>query len=275
MEVAGVDHRQRQGSHAVLAEALGQQLVVPQAHGLKPLAPGGEDARGGPAERFHEVAHTDVVEHGILPQRGFPESLRHGCRALQQGRDVQSHQGGGQEPHGGEDGEPAAHAVGVREHVAAPDGLGQLAQQSGGPGDHGHALGHGGRVVLEGLPEPAEKQPEGHGRLQRGAALAHDGDAPAPRVLVQQVAQGHHVRVVDVVALEVDPRVDSVLGAAEFVVIRVAAGLEQGAGTHIRAADPEHDHAVHQPAKPGRGGSNPSQLALPALLALFPEHLVR
>ena len=41
MEVAGVDDRQRRGALAVLAQALGKQLVVPEADRLQALAPGG------------------------------------------------------------------------------------------------------------------------------------------------------------------------------------------------------------------------------------------
>ena len=128
MEVAGVDDRQRRGALAVLAQTLGEQLVVPQPDGFQALAPGGKHADRGPAAGFHQPRHADVVEHGILQRRRGAETLVHGGRAFQQMAHVQAHHGRRQQAHGAEDREASAHAVGDGKDVLAADGLGQVAQ---------------------------------------------------------------------------------------------------------------------------------------------------
>ena len=62
VQVAGVDDRQRHRPAFVLAQAFGEQLVVPQADRFEPLAPGGEHANVAAALDFHQMADADVVE---------------------------------------------------------------------------------------------------------------------------------------------------------------------------------------------------------------------
>ena len=79
--------------------------------------------------------------------------------------------------------------------------------------------------------------------------------------IAQSVVAGDHVEqsghgvVVDVVALEIDPRPAALRACArQLVVVRMAAGLEQRPGAHVRAADAQHHHAIDLAGQPiGRG----------------------
>ena len=139
MEVAGVDDRQRRGALAVLAEAFGEQLVVPEADRFEALAPGGKHADRGAAAGFHQPRHADVVEHGVVQRRRGAEPLVHGRRAFEQMLHVEAHHGRRQQADGAEDREPPADAVGNREDVLAAEGVGQIAEPARLAGDGNHA----------------------------------------------------------------------------------------------------------------------------------------
>ena len=69
VQVAGVDDRQRRGALAVLAQALGQQLIVPEADRLQAFAPGREDADGRSAADFHQPSDAGIVQDRVLARR--------------------------------------------------------------------------------------------------------------------------------------------------------------------------------------------------------------
>ena len=163
---------------AVLAEALGQELVVPEPDGFQALAPGGEHADRGPAAGFHQPRHAGVIEHGILQRRRGAEPLVHGRGAFEQMLHVEAHHGRRQQADGAEDREASAHAVGDGEDVVAAEGVGQIAEPARLAGDRNHAAAELLHVAAARLSQGVEEDAEGDGRFQRAAALADDDDAP-------------------------------------------------------------------------------------------------
>ena len=125
-------------------------------------------------------------------------------------------------------------------------------------GDRDHAAAELFLVAAARLAQGVEEDAEGDGRFQRAAALADDDDAPVVAAF-DQIQQALHGVVVDVVALEVDSRPAAAPLARDFVVIRMAAGLEQRPGAHVRAADAQHQHPIDFLGQPVAGGDDPLQ----------------
>ena len=171
---------------------------------------------------------------------------------------VEAHHGRRQQAHGAEDRETSAHAVGDGEDVLAAEGVGQVAEPARLAGDGDHAAAELFLVAAARFSQGVEEDAEGDGRFQRAAALADDDDAPVVAAL-DQIEQALHGVVVDVVALEVDARPAAAPLAGNLVVIRMAAGLEQRPGAHVRAADPQHHHPIHLLGQPVAGGDDPIQ----------------
>ncbi len=157
---------------------------------------------------------------------------------------VEAHHGGRQQADGAEDRIAPAHAVGNREDFLAAQGGGQFAEPARLAGDGDHAAAELLHVAAAGLSQGLEEDAEGDGRFQRAAALADDDDAPIVAAL-DQIEQALDGVVVDVVALEVDARPAAAPLARNLVVIRMAAGVEHRPGAHVRAADAQHQHAIH------------------------------
>ena len=259
VEVAGVDDRKRRGAQAVLAEAFGQQLIVPQADGLEPLAPGREHADRGAVAGLHQAADAGVAERRVV-QRAQPMRNRSFMAAAPSTRWPTSR------PITAAGSSPTALRTEYR--PPTPSGMGKTSLQPKAaassrsrpdwPGDGDHAAAELLQVAAAGFSQGLEEDAEGDGRFQRAAALADDDDAPVVAPL-DQVQQALHGVVVDVVALEVDARPAAAPLARNLVVIRMTAGLEQRPGAHVRAADAQHHHAIHLLGQPIAGGDDPVQ----------------
>ena len=74
----------------LLAQAFGQQLIVPQANRLQRLGPDVQHADGGSALLLQQMADAHVIQHGVLARRGGAEVLIHRCGTLEQRDDVQT-----------------------------------------------------------------------------------------------------------------------------------------------------------------------------------------
>ena len=259
MEVAGVDDRQRRGPLAVLAEAFGKELVVPQAHRLQALAPGGKHADGGAAAGFHQPAtrpHNPARDSprravrnrsfmAAAPSSRWPTSrpiMAAGSRptALRTENRPPTPSGMGKTSV-----QPMAAASSRSRPVAPVTAMTRLASFSASP-PHDFA-------------QRLEEEAEGDGRFQRAAALADDDDAPVVARLRPDPSRPWHGVVVEVVALEVDPRPAAAPLPGKLVVVGMAAGLEQRPGAHVRAADAQHHHAIDFARQAVAGRDDPVQ----------------
>ncbi len=166
--------------------------------------------------------------------------------ALHQGLDVVAGHGDGEQAHGGEHGEAAAHVVGDDVGLVAFL-VGQRAECAAlGVGD-----GHDALAAVSwpsGSLELLLEQAEGDGGLCGGAALADDDDAET--LALQIGLQLGQVVLADVLAGEYDLR----LGVAAVHVEGVAEGFEHGLGAEIAAADAYHYHHLALAAEALRGG---------------------
>src|SRR5690606_29491597 len=114
VEVAGVDHCQRQCAALLFTEAFRKQLVIPEAGRLKFFAPGRQQPYIHAVLRLEGVTHTDVIEHRILADLRGSEPLVHVSGTLQQRDDVNAEARRGQQPDGAEYAEATADTVGYR-----------------------------------------------------------------------------------------------------------------------------------------------------------------
>jgi hypothetical protein len=173
-------------------------------------------------------------------------AVGHGLAALQQGGDVDPHQGGGQQAHGGQHTEPAAHAGG--------DGKGGDGLPRGDLPEH-PLLRVGGEqevaavairiVVGPGQPLP-DHQELGHG-LRRRAGLADDVEQCAPHVdPVQEPGHRGWVHVVEYVQAGI---MVARLGVP-LVPVGTPQGMEQGGRPQGGASDPQDDHVLERLARP-------------------------
>ena len=168
-----------------------------------------------PRRCLHQMADADVVEHGVFARRRVAEVLVHGRGAFEQLDDVEPEHGGRQQ---------ARRRVKIENRPPTPSGMGNISgqprrgaeasQAARRAGDRHDQAAHFFDVVAARLAEGVEEDAKGDGRFQRAAALADDDDAPALVAVLgaQQLEQAGQRVVVDVVALEVDPRPPAALG---------------------------------------------------------------
>ena len=117
VQVASVDGCQRCRPSSVLSEALGQQLVVPQAQRFQRLAPDRQNSHVHAVVFFGGDRSGGVVQRWVVTWIGLAEHPRHFGRPGQQRADIESKDGRGQQPDGRHHREPAANPVGQCEDI--------------------------------------------------------------------------------------------------------------------------------------------------------------
>ena len=257
VQVGGEDDRGGEQALLVLALALAEELLPPLVHhGVAGLV--ADHDLGALA-----LVVEDVPDGGVLVAVVLLDVLAavgvHGLAgAGHQGVDVRPGHGDGQQAHGGEHGEAAAHVVGHHEGLVALF-VRQLLQSAlglvGGAEDAlpGPLLAV---LLLQQLPE----DPEGDGGLGGGAGLGDhvDGDV-LPLADLHQLLQGGGA---DAVPGEVDGR--GVL--AQVVVLFRLQKLNGSPGPQIRPADADdHEHVGIALDLLGRG-LDPGELLLVIVL---------
>ena len=148
-----------------------------------------------------------------------------------------------------------AHALEDGEDVRAAQGRGQIAEPAGLAGHRHDAAAQLRFIAAARLPQGVKEDTESDGRLQRAAALADDHEPPTV-VAGEHVQQAAHRVVVDIIALEIDPRPVPAGFARKLVVIGMAAGLEQRPRPHVRPADTQNHHAIDLGGQPIAGGDD-------------------
>ncbi|MNX10422.1 hypothetical protein D3C86_401650 [compost metagenome] len=245
MQVAGIDRRDRHASLLFLAQALGGELVVPEAEELESLAPCGHQGKVVSLLGCQELERR--VEVGrVLMQIRRAAALGHVASARHQFTDVDAGHGGGQKPHRGEHGVATAHVIRNDEGFEAFP-VGQVAELAlgsvGGGDDVGRVLG------AVDLPRPLMEDAEADGGLQGGAGLRDDVEGVSPLDAGgtrrgQEAQEGGHRVGIDVIAFPVDLGATVSGVARQFVTIRVGQGLDQGPCSQVRAADAHHHMGV-------------------------------
>ena len=152
--------------------------------------------------------------------------------------DVETGDGDGNEAHGSEDAEAAAHVVFDDEGLVALVG-GELAQGSAvGVGDGDDALGGG--VAAYGLLKLFAQDAESDGRLGGSAGLGDDNDA---ELLAFEV----FLQVVEIILADVVTGEENLGGADATVLERaesVGEGFDDGLGAEVAAADADADDGL-------------------------------
>ena len=103
----------------VLAEALGQQLIVPHAAGFQPGAPSRENTRRRAAVRLHPIASTHELEHQIFFSWRISKVCVHRSGAGQETADIEAQEGGRQQTDRTENGKATSHTSGNLKQVCA------------------------------------------------------------------------------------------------------------------------------------------------------------
>ena len=199
-----------------------------------------------------------LTHHGILRDRVVEGRIGlalffHLNGTLHQGADVDACHGDGQQAHGGEHREAAAHIIGYDIGLVALH-VGQLLEGAAGlVGDGNDA--RGGLLFAVFVDDVLLKDTEGDGWFRCRARLGDDGQR-----IVLLVEDGHEV--VEVVLTHVMASVDDEwLLAGERCKV-VLQGLDDGTGAEIGAADADDDEDVRLLAQVGSGLLDIGQQAL-------------
>ena len=237
MEVGGVVDGGGEDAHAVLALGLAVELLPPFGEVGELRVVVDKDLHFLAVFLIKEIPHRGVHDGGIL--RGLHGKGLLGLEgAGEDGTHVESGHHDGQDAHGGEDGEAAAHVVRDDEGLVAFLGGEGLEGALLGVGDGDDALG---RLLLAvGVLQVLLHDAEGDGGLGGGAGLGDDdaGDI----ALGGQVHEFGEVFLGQVVAGE-----DDLGGVLLRELLRevVAEGLDRALGAEVGTADADGDHQVH------------------------------
>ena len=218
-----------------LAQGFRPQLAVPFRRGSQGVHVGHDHGDVDTLPHSHGV-EQGVGIGGVLVQARTGAGLIHLGAARQQGVDIQSRGGGGQQAHRAEHGKAAAHAVGDGEGIPAV-GVGQAFQDAAAfiGGDEQVLLIIRAQAAVEQLQHDDEL---GHG-LHGVAGFGDDVEGGA--LQIHGVQQGVHAVRVHVVLHQY------AAGALFFIhqlIVRAGAGGQQGLGAQGRTADAQYHQGV-------------------------------
>ena len=234
--------------------------------------------------RFHQVAHADVVQHGVfaklraIAERGAVRNRSFIAAAPSSNRTMSMPRiDAGNSPTAVKIENRPPTPSGISKTSLQPSRLGQVEQIARSrPSPARHAVPTNSRSSPSDSRSRARKMRNATAVssvpplllittiAQRSSChrpVGRHSCLPCASAVSQQVQQPLRGVVVDVVPLKVHPRFAAALAPRKLVVVRVAAGLHQGPRPHVRPADAQHHHAIDRVAQPRRRRQDAAQLA--------------